>query len=70
MGIYSIESIPIGIKSYPAIIVLSPVSGYVDLIGQEETEEVYESHLYFGWRRDAKKYKLRLLKGSIYSSLR
>jgi hypothetical protein len=30
----------------------------VDLIGQEETEEVDEGDLYFGWRRGAKKYKL------------
>lgn len=29
-----------------------------DLIGQEETGEVDEGHLYFGWKRDVKKYKL------------
>lgn len=29
-----------------------------DLIGQEETGEVDEGHLYFGWKRNIKKYKL------------
>lgn len=30
-----------------------------DLIGQDETEtEVDEGHLYFGWKRKNKKYKL------------
>jgi hypothetical protein len=29
-----------------------------DLIGQEESGEPDEGHLYFGWKRDIKKYKL------------
>ena len=29
-----------------------------DLIGQEEPGESDEGHLYFGWKRDVKRYKL------------